>query len=101
MLGGRYILISHELVTYKTNCHRMLYLLLGVHNDKRESYGYSLAINAWGDCIIIVGSCGNETEHIVIATYDKSQQEEIRSRMNIQVSADGVPLLHIECVMSQ
>jgi hypothetical protein len=65
MLGGRYILISHELVTYKTNCHRMLYLLLGVHNDKRESYGYSLAINAWGDIgtyIVILRFIGSVIE---------------------------------------
>lgn len=57
----------------------------GVHNEHRESYGRSLAINAWGD---IVGSCEKEDEYVVLATYDRAFQEGVRSRMNVQDTFD-------------
>jgi predicted amidohydrolase/uncharacterized HAD superfamily protein len=69
------------------------YLLLGKHNEKRESYGYSMIVNPFGEIIKQLG----DDVGICYATLSKSKIEEIRKNMPVQVMCSLSPYFSANC----
>jgi len=65
----------------ETQCMLVAAAQSGVHNSKRQSYGHSIAVDAWGR---VVAYCGAEENGITYAFFDRAQQNEIRSGMPVQ-----------------
>ena len=53
---------------------------IGAHNEKRTSYGHSMAVNPWGKVIADMTGEGKETE-IAVVDIDLEYQEKIQREM--------------------
>lgn len=62
MSGSDFILFFHLTVdviarAIESQCYVIAAAQYGRHNDKRESFGHSLAIDPWGRLIVDAGGC--------------------------------------------
>ena len=72
----------------------------GQHNEKRKSYGHSLAVDPWGVIIADAGGCDGpgmlpeqeDPPSIVVCDIDLTEMASIRERMPIQQHRDAASL---------
>jgi len=92
----------------ENQCYVLAAAQFGKHNERRESYGHSIAINPWGDILADAGGCdgpgttvtGNndddreevewneKTPSIITCDIDLDFLQTIRERMPIQQHRD-------------
>jgi predicted amidohydrolase len=81
----------------ETQCYVFAAAQFGRHNDKRESYGHSLAVDPWGRIVADAGGSDGpgtlnlqqEPPSIVVCDVDVDEMESIRERMPIQQHRDA------------
>jgi deaminated glutathione amidase len=73
----------------------------GKHNNKRESYGHSLAVDPWGKIVADAGGCGRDdgrpvpqgdditTPAIVVCEIDLDLLASVRQRMPLQLHREN------------
>ena len=82
----------HEARAIENQCYVLAAAQFGKHNDKRESYGHSLAINPWGEVMGdaggIDGKCSRgilpQTPSIIVCDIDSEETGMVREKMPIQ-----------------
>jgi predicted amidohydrolase len=81
----------------ETQCYVFAAAQFGRHNEKRESYGHSLAVDPWGRVVADAGGSDGpgtlnvqqEPPSIVLCDVDVDEMESIRERMPIQQHRDA------------
>lgn len=88
--------ISFVARAIETQCYVIAAAQYGRHNQKRESYGHSLAVDPWGRVIADAGgSDGPGTVHkqeppsIIVCDIDLEELQSVRQRMPIQQHRDA------------
>ena len=90
--------ISHLFATQtaraiENQCYVLAAAQFGRHNEKRESYGHSLAINPWGEVVADAGGYDSfvdqdekllSTPKIILCEIDRDEVKSVRERMPIQ-----------------
>ncbi len=71
----------------ENQCYIVAANQVGIHQDKRETFGQSCIYSPWGECIDVVESDpsnpSNSQEGFAIATFDKAKLDAIRAKMPI------------------
>lgn len=80
----------------ETQCYVLAAAQYGRHNNKRESYGHSLAVDPWGRIVADAGGSDGvgaiderEPPCIITCEIDLEELESIRQRMPIQQHRDA------------
>lgn len=82
----------------ESQCYVLAAAQVGVHNEKRKSYGHALAIDPWGDLVADAGGYDGlgttgiegiegspvETPSIILCDIERGKLESVRKRMPIQ-----------------
>jgi len=68
----------------------------GEHNDKRRSYGHSIAIDPWGEVVADSGGCDStasdiSTPNVILCDIDDEKLNSTRERMPIRMHRQNSP----------
>jgi predicted amidohydrolase len=66
---------------------------VGRHNEKRVSYGHSLAVDPWGTVVAELGGEWNGEPELAVFEIDESIGERIRKEMPLLRRTDVYPEL--------
>ncbi len=71
---------------------------VGVHNEKRSSYGHSMVVDPWGK---MIAECGEEGDCFRLAEVDLDYLDEVRSAMPVNGGLRTDLYLHMPLVTSR
>ena len=95
-------IISSLARAIENQCYVLAAAQFGAHNEKRKSYGHSIAIDPWGEIIIDAGGydsfdSGEEEQSsslapkIILCEIDDEKIKSVRERMPIQTHRENCP----------
>ncbi|KAF2722832.1 nitrilase-like protein [Polychaeton citri CBS 116435] len=68
----------------ENECYVIAAAQVGSHNDKRISYGHSIAINPWGEIIAELGGEKGDEPEIALADIDLEKLTSVRSQLPLK-----------------
>lgn len=65
----------------ESQCYIAAAAQVGVHSEKRQSYGHALAVDPWGD---VLADAGQVSPNVVFVDIDTAKIDSVRTKMPIQ-----------------
>lgn len=84
----------------ENQCYLLASAQYGAHNEKRKSYGHSLAIDPWGEVLSDAGGCDSigsipdndlATPSIILCDIEDGKLKTTRERMPIRMHRQNCP----------